>query len=69
LEIETFSKKPCAKNHPTMDTKIEAKRKMNPQKERKKSEFREMMNLPMKMMMTPHQRSNCSKPSGLETPR
>ena len=50
---------------------------MNPQKERNKSELREMTNLPMKMMMNlpmnmlmnTHQSRNFFEPFGLETPR
>jgi hypothetical protein len=52
-------------------------RNMNPQIDIKKSEFREIMNLPMKMMMkllrkmimNTHQIRNCSEPSVLENPR
>jgi hypothetical protein len=50
---------------------------MDPQIEINKSEVREIINLPinmmmnlaMKMMMNTHQSRNCSEPSGLETPK
>jgi hypothetical protein len=32
-------------------------------------ELREIMNIPMKMMMNTHQSRNCSEPSILETPK